>query len=108
MAISELTMTAYSILELLSARFGDEVKTNVVLAPYTSARIGGRADIVVSADSADALAAIVGLLWQEGLEPVILGGGSNVLVSDKGIRGVTVINRAKAVRFDDGAAPSVW
>jgi UDP-N-acetylmuramate dehydrogenase len=108
MAISELTMTAYSILELLSARFGDEVKTNVVLAPYTSARIGGRADILVSAESGDALAAIVGLLWQEGLEPVILGGGSNVLVSDKGIRGVTVINRAKSVRFDEGANPSVW
>lgn len=108
MSISELTMTAYSILELLSSRFGDEVQTNVVLAPYTSARIGGRADILVSAGSADSLAAIVELLWQEGLEPVILGGGSNVLVSDKGIRGVTVINRAKAVRIEEGSAPTVW
>jgi UDP-N-acetylmuramate dehydrogenase len=108
MAISELTMTAYSILELLSARFGEEVKTNAVLAPFTSARIGGRADILVSAQSADDLVEIVSLLWQEGIQPVILGGGSNVLVSDKGIRGVTVINRAKAVRFDDGEAPSVW
>ena len=54
------------------------------------------------------LAQIVSLLWQEGIEPVVLGGGSNVLVSDKGIRGVTVINRAKDVRFDEGAAPSVW
>ena len=108
MAISVLTMTAYSILELLSAKFGDEVKTNVVLAPYTSARIGGRADILVGAQSADELAAVVTLLWQEGIEPVILGGGSNVLVSDRGIRGVTVINRAKDVRFDEGEAPSVW
>jgi UDP-N-acetylmuramate dehydrogenase len=108
MSISELTMTAYSILELLGARFGDEVKTNVVLAPYTSARIGGRADILVGAQSADALAAIMTMLWQEGIEPVILGGGSNVLVSDKGIRGVTVINRAKTVRFDEGEPPSVW
>jgi len=108
MSISEVTMTAYSILELLSARFGDEVKTNEVLAPYTSARIGGRADILVSGQSADNLAAIITLLWQEGIEPVILGGGSNVLVSDKGIRGVTIINRAKAVRFDEGEVPSVW
>ncbi|MFH1184641.1 MAG: UDP-N-acetylmuramate dehydrogenase [Chloroflexota bacterium] len=108
MSISVETMTAYSILELLSAKFGDEVKTNVVLAPYTSARIGGRADILVGAQSADELAAIVTLLWQEGIEPVVLGGGSNVLVSDKGIRGVTVINRAKDVRFDEGQAPSVW
>ena len=108
MSISELTMTAYSILELLSAKFGDEVKTNAVLAPYTSARIGGRADILVGAQSADDLAAIVTLLWQEGIEPVVLGGGSNVLVSDMGIRGVTVINRAKGVRFDEGQAPGVW
>jgi len=108
MAISELTMTAYSILELLSTRFGEEVKTNSVLAPYTSARIGGRADILVTAQSADELAAIVELLWQEEIEPVILGGGSNVLVSDMGIRGVTVINRAKEVRFNEGGAPGVW
>ncbi|HET6845921.1 MAG TPA: UDP-N-acetylmuramate dehydrogenase, partial [Anaerolineales bacterium] len=108
MSISELTMTAYSILDVLTARFGDEVKTNVVLAPYTSARIGGRADIVVEARNAEDLAQIVSLLWEEGIEPVVLGGGSNVLVSDKGIRGVTVINRAKDVRFDEGATPSVW
>jgi UDP-N-acetylmuramate dehydrogenase len=108
MSISELTMTAYSILELLSARFGEEVKTNAVLAPYTSARIGGRADILVSAQSADDLASIVTLLWSEGIEPVVLGGGSNVLVSDMGIRGVTVVNRAKAVRFDEIDPPCVW
>lgn len=108
MSISELTMTAYSILDVLTARFGDEVKTNVVLAPYTSARIGGRADIVVEARNSEDLAQIVSLLWEEGIEPVVLGGGSNVLVSDKGIRGVTVINRAKDVRFDEGATPSVW
>jgi UDP-N-acetylmuramate dehydrogenase len=108
MSISELTMTAYSILDVLTGRFGDEVKTNVVLAPYTSARIGGRADIVVEARSADDLSQIVSLLWEEGIEPVVLGGGSNVLVSDKGIRGVTVVNRAKEVRFDEGATPNVW
>ncbi|HVF25887.1 MAG TPA: FAD-binding protein, partial [Anaerolineales bacterium] len=37
----------------------------------------------------------------------ILGGGSNVLVSDRGIRGVVVMNRAKAVRFHGGDQPSV-
>jgi len=108
MAISELTMTAYSILDLLSDRFGEEVKTNAVLAPYTAARIGGRADILVGARTGDELAEIVNLLWQEDIEPVVLGGGSNVLVSDRGIRGVTVINRAKEVVFHEGESPSVW
>jgi UDP-N-acetylmuramate dehydrogenase len=37
-----------------------------------------------------------------------LGGGSNILVSDKGVRGVVVLNRAKEVRFEDGDQPTVW
>jgi UDP-N-acetylmuramate dehydrogenase len=38
----------------------------------------------------------------------VLGGGSNVLVSDHGIRGVTIINRAKGVRIQESDSPSVW
>ena len=38
----------------------------------------------------------------------VLGGGSNVLVSDQGVRGVVVLNRAKEVRFESGDQPAVW
>jgi UDP-N-acetylmuramate dehydrogenase len=38
---------------------------------------------------------------------IILGGGSNILVSDRGVRGVVVLNRAKAVKFHIGDQPSV-
>jgi len=91
----------------LYAKLGDKVKENVLLAPYTSARIGGPADIFVTADSAAELASIVKLLWKQELPFTILGGGSNVLVSDRGIRGAVVLNRAKAVRFHIGDQPSV-
>ena len=91
----------------LYARLGDKVKENVLLAPYTSARIGGPADIFVTADSAAELARIVKLLWKQEMPFTILGGGSNVLVSDRGVRGVVVLNRAKAVRFHSGDQPSV-
>jgi UDP-N-acetylmuramate dehydrogenase len=91
----------------LYAKLGDKVKENVILAPYTSARIGGPADIFVTADSAAELARIVKLLWKQEMPFTILGGGSNVLVSDKGIRGAVVLNRAKAVRFHSGDQPSV-
>src|SRR5574341_165047 len=90
------------------ARFGDKVKENVSLAPYTSARIGGPADYLIIASSSDELAEITTLIWQQHLPYFILGGGSNVLVSDKGMRGVTVLNRAKAVRFENGDQPKVW
>lgn len=93
--------------EMLHARLGDKVKENVALAPYTSARIGGPADILITAESADELAQIIRLLRQEEIEYLLLGGGSNVLVSDKGVRGVVVLNRAKGVRFHQNGEPSV-
>jgi UDP-N-acetylmuramate dehydrogenase len=94
-------------IDMLYAKLGDQVKENVSLAPYTSARIGGPADVLITAESADELARIIKLLWKLDLDYVMLGGGSNVLVSDKGVRGVVVLNRAKAVRFHNGDEPSV-
>src|SRR6266487_2973349 len=89
----------------LYAKLGDKVKENVSLAPYTSARIGGPADVLITAESADELARIIKLLRKLDLDYLMLGGGSNVLVSDKGVRGVVVLNRAKGVRFHNGTSP---
>ena len=94
-------------IDVLYAKLGVRVKENVSLAPYTSARIGGPADILITADSADDLARIIKLLCKQDLDYIMLGGGSNVLVSDKGVRGVVVLNRAKAIRFHNGDQPSV-
>lgn len=94
-------------IDVLYAKLGDKVKENVSLAPYTSARIGGPADVLITADSADELARIIKLLWKLDLDYITLGGGSNVLVSDRGVRGIVVLNRAKGVRFHNGDQPSV-
>src|ERR1043165_5659587 len=94
-------------IDSLYAKLGDKVKENVTLAPYTSARIGGPADILVTAESADELARIIKLLQKLDQDYIMLGGGSNVLISDKGVRGVVVLNRAKGVRFHNGDEPSV-
>jgi UDP-N-acetylmuramate dehydrogenase len=91
----------------LYAKLGDRVKENVLLAPYTSARIGGPADILITAESADEMARILKLLWKLDMDYIMLGGGSNVLVSDSGVRGVVVLNRAKGVHFNTGDQPSV-
>jgi UDP-N-acetylmuramate dehydrogenase len=45
------------------------------------------------------------LFWALGLPFMVLGGGSNLLVSDAGIRGVVVHNRARRVRFAESPAP---
>lgn len=94
-------------IDALYGRLGDKVKENVSLAPYTSARIGGPADVLLTAESADELARIIKLLWKLDVDYIMLGGGSNVLVSDRGVRGVVILNRAKAVRFHNGDEPSV-
>jgi UDP-N-acetylmuramate dehydrogenase len=94
-------------IDVLYAKFGDKVKENVSLAPYTSARIGGPADMFITADSSAELARIVRFIWKHEIPFVLLGGGSNVLVSDKGVRGVVILNRAKKATFHSGDQPTV-
>ena len=93
--------------DLLIAKFGEMVKENAPLAPFTSARIGGPADLFVTVDSVAALARVVKFLWKNELPFIVIGGGSNILVSDKGVRGAVVMNRAKKVTFHPGDQPSV-
>ncbi len=103
-----MTTVTPTILDELTAKFGRQVRREVSLAPYTSARIGGPADVLVTVHSADELAAVVTLLWDAEVPYVLLGGGSNVLISDEGVRGIVILNRAKAVRFEHGSEPSLW
>lgn len=107
MKIMFMTETT-SAFEILSPHFGDAVKENVSLAPYTSARIGGPADVLITVKSKDELANVIEVIWDNNINYTILGGGSNVLVSDKGFRGVVVLNRAKEVKFGLGDQPQVW
>src|SRR5512140_1308919 len=100
-----MTTVTPTILEELTAKFGEQVRREAALAPYTSARIGGPADVLVTVHSADELAAVVNTLWEAEAPYVLLGGGSNVLVSDEGVRGIAILNRANAVRFASGAEP---
>ncbi len=107
--IEQMFMTASALpVDLMRLRFGGRVRENVSLAPYTSARIGGPADVLITVKSADELEGVMKFIWEHDLPYFILGGGSNVLVSDKGFHGVVVLNRAKDVRFETGDQPRVW
>lgn len=94
-------------LSQLRERFGARLQENQPLAKYTSARIGGPADALLVADSADDLAWIVSQLWAIEAPYFILGGGSNVLISDAGMHTAVVLNRARKIVFDE-RKPSVW
>ena len=92
----------------LHARFGAAMHEDAPLAPYTSARVGGNADALILLRSVDALVDAVNWLRAQELPFIVLGGGSNVLVSDRGVREVVLLNKAQAVHFETGdAAPHV-
>ena len=102
-----MTSSVYAV-DALRQKFGDAVQENIPLAPYTSARIGGPADVLLTVKSADEFAAVMQFIWEHELPHYVLGGGSNVLVSDKGVRGIVVLNKAKEVLFETGDNPTVW
>lgn len=82
------------------------IRRNEILAPYTTFRIGGPADLFYDATSADDLANAVIAARQAGLPYFILGLGANILVGDKGFRGLVIRNAARHCRFgEDGR---VW
>jgi UDP-N-acetylmuramate dehydrogenase len=81
----------------------DRLRQDVPLAPYTTFRIGGPADVLYDATSADELATAVTAARAAGIPFFLLGLGANILVADAGVRGLVIRNRADAVTIgDDG------
>ncbi len=60
------------------------------LAPWTSLRVGGPAELLVRPRTGDALVSVLSRARGEGLPVHVLGGGANTLVGDLGIRGITL------------------
>ena len=75
----------------------DRVRTGEILAPYTTFRIGGPADLYYEARSADELAASLLAAREHGVPCFLLGLGANILIGDKGYRGLVVRNMARRI-----------
>jgi UDP-N-acetylmuramate dehydrogenase len=72
------------------------VKRDERLGRYTTFGVGGPADAFVVASTASQLAALVRLCIRTGTPLFVLGSGSNIVIGDRGIRGVTIGNQAAA------------
>jgi UDP-N-acetylmuramate dehydrogenase len=90
---------------LLSA-LQSKIRLDELLARYTTARVGGPAATLIEVTSADELAEVVIAARKVGMPFLTLGGGSNVLVADAGVPGLTIINKAKGIEFREG--DRVW
>lgn len=101
--MTEMSLPAPGVLaeELASDLDREHLRLSVPLAPYTTFRIGGPADVLYDATSADALATAVAIARRLGVPWFVLGLGANILVGDRGFRGLVIRNVARHVEFQD-------
>ena len=82
--------------------YASRLKYNEPLGRHTAARIGGAAEMLyIAKESNDELATVAMAAWEQNVPVRVLGGGANVLISDKGVRGLVLINDVNEVTFGD-------
>jgi UDP-N-acetylmuramate dehydrogenase len=86
----------------LAQAFGERMQRAVPLAPMTTFRVGGPADWLVETRSSEEIVACLTIARAANVPVTVLGGGSNVLVSDRGVRGLVIRPRAGEIRQIDG------
>jgi UDP-N-acetylmuramate dehydrogenase len=85
----------------LTDTFGHRAQRQVSLTPLTTFRVGGPAEWFVEPRTSDEIVTALKLASEAGVPVTMLGGGSNVLVSDEGIRGLVIRPRGGAVSAVD-------
>ena len=85
--------------ELIKNLGQDRVKIDEPLAPHVYMKVGGPADFYYVASNAGELIEAVKAAIQVKAPFVIIGNGANVLVSDKGFRGLVIKNNSKEIKF---------
>lgn len=68
----------------------ERIKKDEPMKKHVTFRVGGNADYFVTVKNADEIAAVINLCKEEKVPYFIMGNGSNLLVGDKGIRGVVI------------------
>ena len=84
-------MEKNQIYEILIKKLPEEqIKIDEPMKKHTNFKIGGSADIFITAKKTDEILEVLKLAKENNLKLTILGNGSNVLVSDEGIRGIVL------------------
>ncbi len=90
-------------LQALESRLGPgTVETGIPLAPYTTFRIGGPADLFYRAGTPDELVRVIEAARELGIPHLLLGRGANVLVGDGGYRGLVIRSGMSGTDFLEG------
>lgn len=87
-----------ALVDNLAAAFGaGRIMVDAPLAPLTTFKVGGPADVLFEPVNSDEVLKALAIARAAGQPVTMLGGGSNVLVSDRGVRGLVVRPRGGAV-----------
>lgn len=81
-------MVKDAVFEKLKQIEPENIYKEYPMAPLTTFKIGGPADVFIEAESVDSLSEIIKVCKSESVPLILIGAGSNLLVSDKGIEGV--------------------
>lgn len=87
-------------LDALQSALSERLLVDEPLSRHSSARIGGPADALLVAKTIDDLRTAARIAWESDIPLTVLGSGSNILISDAGVRGLVIHNRAEQVSFD--------
>ncbi len=77
---------------------GCQIQKNAPMSEHTSFRIGGPADLLVTVPDAAKMGQVKSIFDKEEIPVLILGNGTNMLVSDKGIEGVVIKADAQRIQ----------
>lgn len=84
--------------DILAQRFGAaRIRLNAPLAMFTTFKVGGPAEWLLETTTTDEIVAVLQLAHHASVPVTILGGGSNVLISDAGIKGLVIRPRGAHV-----------
>lgn len=90
----------YKEIALFAETMGAEVIPNAPMSKYTSFKCGGNASLLIIPDSVGGIKMIIDFCREKGVEPLIIGNGSNLLVTDGGINGVVIKIGSKLSRIE--------
>ena len=68
----------------------EKILQNVQMKKYTSFKIGGEVEVLIKISTLEELTKIIKYINQKNIQTFILGNGSNLLVSDEGIKGIVL------------------
>jgi len=81
-------MITDTFLKKVLAIQSENITKNVDMSDFTTFKIGGKAEVLIEPESIDAFSRLLKLCKEENVPCVLIGAGSNLLVSDKGVSGV--------------------